>query len=104
MRGNQFHLWNRIGEFNGRIYYDLANKAGEVVEIDECGWGIITNPPILFRREQHQRAQVRPERGARIERLWDFSRLSMSGINTFFLQGDNIENFEKPTHSQTPSN
>ncbi|OFV66810.1 MAG: hypothetical protein SBU_000103 [Candidatus Syntrophoarchaeum butanivorans] len=91
--GSQFYLWNRIGEFNGKIYYDLANEAGEVIEIDESGWRITTDPPILFRREQHQRPQARPEHGGRIERLWDFftienerdRRLLLTAVISYFF-------------------
>ncbi|OFV67930.1 MAG: hypothetical protein SCAL_000570 [Candidatus Syntrophoarchaeum caldarius] len=83
--GGRFHLWNRVAELNGRIYYDLANESGEVIEIDENGWEVITDPPVLFRSEQHQRTQIIPERGGSIDDLWRFFTLESERNRCLFL-------------------
>jgi hypothetical protein len=41
----------RIGEFDGKIYMDLANGVGQAVEISSTSWQIISDPPIRFLRK-----------------------------------------------------
>lgn len=41
-------LYVRIAMKDNAIYYDLCNKDWQIVKIDNSGWKIINNPPILF--------------------------------------------------------
>jgi len=52
-------LHNRITWHDGAIYYDLSDDDSRAVRIDEGGWKVV-DPPILFRRYAHQKAQVEP--------------------------------------------
>jgi hypothetical protein len=40
----------RVGGFEGRLYLDLGDATWRAVEIDACGWRIVDNPPLRFRR------------------------------------------------------
>jgi len=71
--GEPLKLFNRVGEFEGKFYYDLAD--GRVVEVTPEGWAV-KKSPILFRRYSHQQRQVEPKRGGNIEVLFDFLNVS----------------------------
>jgi len=58
--GQEKKLWNRIAEYNGSFWYDLADKKCRAVKIDKSGWKLIENPPALFVRYSHQSSQVIP--------------------------------------------
>lgn len=58
--GLQNTLFNRVGLMGNDFYYDLGNK--KVVRITPAGW-TIEDPPILFRRYNHQQQQVIPVSG-----------------------------------------
>jgi hypothetical protein len=60
----------RIVSNNDEIWYDLGD--GEAVRIDKSGWIISSEVPILFRRFQHQKPQVKPVRGGDIRLVLDF--------------------------------
>jgi hypothetical protein len=52
-------LHNQLAWDNDAIYYDLSDSRWRAVRIDHAGWDIV-DPPILFRRYAHQKAQVEP--------------------------------------------
>ncbi len=58
--GPNYDLFVRLAKAkdSSKLYYDLAD--GRVVEITPAGWKVVSNPVIMFRREQ-QKAQVLPE-------------------------------------------
>lgn len=43
-------VFTRLGEVDGKMYLDLVNDQWEVIEISGDGWGVISNPPLKFRR------------------------------------------------------
>lgn len=51
--GKQHSLHNRVCWHENAIWYDLGNW--EAIRITENAWDLIKDPPILFRRFQHQR-------------------------------------------------
>jgi len=71
--GEPLKLFNRVGEFEGKFLYDLAD--GRVVEVTPEGW-TVKNSPILFRRYSHQQRQAEPKRGGDIEVLFNFLNVS----------------------------
>lgn len=83
------HLWTRVGSYNDKLYYDLADDAGQVIEIDQDGWRMVEEPPVLFRSEQQQVAQVLPELGGTIDELWKFIPLASDGAKVLVV-GDLI--------------
>ncbi|MEI8152771.1 MAG: hypothetical protein WCG92_14365 [Hyphomicrobiales bacterium] len=62
----------RIAEFDNRVYLDLADEAGRVVEIDRRGWRIVDDPPVRFRRPPGMRSLPLPQRDGSIDRLREF--------------------------------
>lgn len=70
--GEALELFNRVGERDGRFYYDLMN--GRVVELSAGSWRIIP-APVMFRTYNHQQAQPDPLPGGDPWRLFDFIRV-----------------------------
>lgn len=71
-------LHNRVAPDAGGngLWYDLTNSTWEAVHIDSSGWRIVAEPPILFRRYQHQLPQVKPQAGGDFTQLLDFVNVS----------------------------
>lgn len=67
--GPQRELHNRVARYDDAIYYDLTNDGWQAVRITPEAWQIVDRPPIIFRRYQHQREQLRPERGGDVRLL-----------------------------------
>ena len=93
--GEPVRLFNRIGELEGKFFYDLAD--GRAVEVTPEGW-IIKNSPILFRRYSHQQRQVEPKRGGDIEALFNFLNVSAEQriLTTVYLVCCLIPEIPKP--------
>ncbi len=89
--GRQIELYNRVGWYNGAIYYDLTTKDWRGVVITKDGWEIVFLPPI-FKRYPHQSEQVMPVKGYDPIKLLDFCNINkddaclfMTVIATFFI-------------------
>ena len=82
--GDQRELHNRVARHDGAIFYDLADERWRAVRIDERGWEVVDDPPILFRRYAHQRAQVAPARGGDLDKLLGW--LSVRDADSLVLQ------------------
>ena len=67
--GEKIVMHTRIASLNGDWFYDLGD--GRAVKITESGWEVLTEPPIIFYRYSHQRPQVEPIRGGRVEDMFD---------------------------------
>jgi len=67
------HLSVRVAWHEGAIIYDLGD--GRAVRISRDGWDLQHTPPVLFRRFAHQRPQVEPVPGGRLEELLEFANL-----------------------------
>jgi hypothetical protein len=64
--GEQIRLHNRVAWHEGAIYYDLADKKGRIIKVTPGHWEILgegesEDLPILFRRYEHQQAQLTPD-------------------------------------------
>ena len=68
-------LFNRVAWHEGRLYYDLADSKRRAVCITPEGWSIDDDPPILFRRYTHQKAQVAPESRGDLKSVLPFLNL-----------------------------
>lgn len=73
--GKRIELNNRVAWHNQALYYDLTNDRWQAVKITSKGWIIVEEPPILFRRYNHQQAQVKPEHGGDFNELLHFFNL-----------------------------
>jgi len=62
----------RVGELNGRLYFDLGDEKWRAVEIDTAGWRVIDGPPVRFRRAPGMQALPAPARGGSVHALRAF--------------------------------
>lgn len=65
------------------IWYDLTNSDWQTVKITENGWTIENNPPILFKRFNHQKPQLLPCESGDIRRILKY--VNVQDYQTLFL-------------------
>lgn len=70
--GPQVYLSKRTAWCGGALYYDLCDPSGRAIKVIENDWGIVENPPTLFRRYQHQLPQVEPSFEGNIMKILPF--------------------------------
>lgn len=70
--GKIYSLENRLAVLDGTIWYDLGDSDWRALKITKEGWQIENNPPILFRRYNHQKTQSEPLKDVKIEDLRQF--------------------------------
>jgi hypothetical protein len=70
--GGKHRVFIRIGEADGKLYYDLGDDLWRVVEIGEHGWRVLDKSPVKFIRPSGYKAQVMPVRGGKLDELKDF--------------------------------
>jgi hypothetical protein len=73
----------RVAGHEGKIYYDLADAEWRVVEIDEHGWRVVTEPPIRFRRTRGLKPLPLPVEGGDVDELRTF--VNVAGDNAWRL-------------------
>ena len=84
--GEQHTLANRVTRgIDGVLWYDLTNDGWKAVRITTAGWEVVEHPPILFRRYQHQAAQVEPTRGGDVKSILKYVNISQPGQQLLFL-------------------
>jgi len=74
--GPMIHLANRITEAEGAIWYDLSDPEWRAVKVTKEGWEVVKNPPILFRRYSHQKAQSEPVHEGDVTLLFKYLNVS----------------------------
>jgi hypothetical protein len=62
----------RLAEHEGKVYLDLADDGWRAVEIDACGWRIVADPPVKFRRAAGMEALPEPAIGGSVSDLRAF--------------------------------
>ena len=79
----KFILNNRVAYKDDSIYYDLTNTEWGIVKINKDGWEIVNEPPILFKRFTHQKAQLYPSKNytglEALDKIFDFINLKNEG-------------------------
>jgi hypothetical protein len=83
--GCEIPLFNRTAYKDGIYWYDLAGRDWKAVKIDENGWNIIDNPPIIFRRYNHQKTQAIPETGGNIKDILKYVNIKDADQQILFL-------------------
>jgi hypothetical protein len=48
--GKEQKVWIRVGRHEDRVYLDLNDAKGQVVEVSEAGWRLTQDPPVRFFR------------------------------------------------------
>ena len=83
--GQAFQLHNRVALKDGSIWYDLADEKWRAIRITAERWEIADRPPILFRRYNHQRAQIDPIAGGTLRDLFLFTNLASASQELLLL-------------------
>lgn len=73
-QGHQYNLYNRVAWHEGTLWYDLSDDKWHAVKITSENWSV-EEPPILFRRYQHQECQIIPKKGGGVKLFLDFVNL-----------------------------
>ena len=71
VRAGHRRVYLRTASHGGRLYIDLADDHRHVVEIDDDGWRVITDPPVRFRRPPTSKSLPMPARTGAGESLKD---------------------------------
>ena len=79
----QHQLDVRVSQDERGFWYDLGNSRAVVVNNE--GWEIVKNPPILFKHLDHQKPQVDPIAGGNINDLLKFTNLKTEDSKLLFL-------------------
>lgn len=74
--GCQHQVFIRSGETLGTIWIDLCDREWQAVKITQAGWEVVSRPDCKFRRTQAMKPLPMPEKGAFIEELSNFVRVS----------------------------
>lgn len=61
--GEEKETFLRIGHRDQKVYLDLANDQGEVVEISRDGWQILAKSPVPFLKTDSMKPLPHPKRG-----------------------------------------
>lgn len=79
----EISLDTRMAEYDNAFWYDLSDNDWKAVKIAEDGWQIVDNPPILFKRFNHQKTQFPPSKNGDIKRLLRY--INLKDNHTLFL-------------------
>lgn len=73
-KNNRQHIYNRVAKVDDTIYYDLINQ-NQIIKITSQGWSLETTCPAYFTRYSHQKPQVIPDRGGKLEDIFQLLNL-----------------------------
>jgi hypothetical protein len=77
--GQQADVYLRVAkaEIEGKpvLYLDLADQDWRAVEIDDKGWRVVANPPVMFRRSKSMKPVPEPQHGGSLDPLWEFANV-----------------------------
>lgn len=83
--GTRHRVFLRMGEGNGKYYYDLGDELWRVVEIDAEGWRILQQSPVKFVRPGNYKTQGIPVPGGSLEELKRFIHMRTEEDWVLFL-------------------
>ena len=76
-------LHTRVAGDSREIWYDLSNEKWQTVRITPEKWEIVDNPPLMFRRYKHQKAQITPIPGGDVRKI--LNHVNLKGNEVLFL-------------------
>ncbi|MBI3213169.1 MAG: hypothetical protein HYZ38_05075 [Mycobacterium sp.] len=65
-------VYLRVAELGRAVFIDMGDIAGQVIEIRDGSWQVVTAAPVLFRRTKLTGQLPQPHRGGQLSELWDF--------------------------------
>jgi hypothetical protein len=71
-------IYNRLAEYEGKIYIDLGSSDWTAVEVSSSGWQIVSDYPVRFKRSQNQQSLPIPTDNGDINQLRQIINLSDS--------------------------
>lgn len=87
-RGETREVHLRTAEHQGKIYLDLGTDDWKAIEVDSCGWRLLSNPPVRFWRPDSLLRLPIPVTGGNLDELKDLLNVdgaSWTLIITFLL-------------------
>jgi hypothetical protein len=71
-------LFTRFARIDDAIYYDLCDPEWRAIKITKNGWSVVSELPIVFKRQSHQAEQVVPQRDdkCRVSDIFDFINIT----------------------------
>jgi energy-coupling factor transporter ATP-binding protein EcfA2 len=66
----------RVARSSDVTWVDLGEVKGRVVRIDHCGWSVVADAPMLFRRTALTGVMPEPQTGGTLNELWDLLNVS----------------------------
>jgi hypothetical protein len=78
-------LHTRAAFLGDAVWYDLADDEWRAVKITAEGWSVMNEPPILFKRQQHQASQVEPTTGGDVRGILRFFNIADKDQKMLFL-------------------
>jgi len=73
----------RVAEYDEKIYLDLHDRDRRAVEIDGCGWRVVSNPPVKFVRPPGMHGLPEPVTGGSVNDLRPF--LNVANDDEFMM-------------------
>ena len=80
--GEPIPLHTRIAKDGSEFWYDLSCENWQAVHITSKGWSV-KEPPIMFKRFGHQKAQVMPQQGGNVRKILNY--IPLEGDFDFLL-------------------
>jgi len=65
-------MYTRVAGQGNEFWYDLSNATWQAIKITPQGWATTDNPPLMFVRYKHQQAQVIPQAGGDIRKIYHY--------------------------------
>jgi energy-coupling factor transporter ATP-binding protein EcfA2 len=76
--GPRITLYNRVAPGENCFWLDMTDDKHRAIKITSEGWSIVDDPPILFKRYNHQLPLAIPTRGSDAWRLLEFCNIVTS--------------------------
>jgi Bifunctional DNA primase/polymerase, N-terminal/Primase C terminal 1 (PriCT-1) len=77
--GEVFPVFNRVAEYEGKIYLDLADTDRNVIEVTSAGWSLTTASPVRFVRCKNMKPLQIPVSGGSLDELRPFVNVEADG-------------------------
>lgn len=86
VHGSEEHsLSMRFALRDNELWYDMSDDTWSAVKITVRGWEYVTEPPIIFKRLDHQVSQKTPVRGGNVEDVLQFVNITDKKQKMLFL-------------------
>ena len=83
--GAMHELNLRVAWYDNGLWYDLSNEKWQAVRIDQDGWQVVDDCPLIFQRYPHMLPQAIPTRGGNVEQVLEFLNLAKESDKILLL-------------------